>query len=208
MPYAILVAVLGGIVSTGFALVILRSSSATVIAPLLGAILGLLVGTASVRQRGLSLGASLEEYRRAAGVRSLNQVATRFIGIALGAAAIVSIVELLGLLSGPGLVIAMVPAGCVLVVVYTLCRCWQVSDSGQFGKLDVIQATGGVMGMLLVGLMLYPFIARVPDGDMAVPDVVRFVFVANATAALEAAMVAALGLSLVYRMLDLLAPRR
>ncbi|MDW4809866.1 hypothetical protein NQ359_23540, partial [Escherichia coli] len=92
MPYAILVAVLGGIVSTGFALVVLRSSSATVIAPLLGAILGLLVGTASVRQRGLSLGASLEEYRRAAGVRSLNQVATRFIGIALGAAAIVSIV--------------------------------------------------------------------------------------------------------------------
>ena len=208
MPYAILVAVLGGIVAAAFALFGLRSPSALVIAPFLGAILGLLLAIASLKRHGLSLSASLEDYRNAAGVRSLNQVSVRFTNIALGGAAIVSIVELFGLLFGQALVLAMVPAGCVLVVFYALFRSWQVSDAGQFGKLDAIQATGGIMGILLVGLMLYPWITRVPDGSMPILNVIRLVFVVNATAALEAAMLAALGIGFVYRMLALIEMRR
>ena len=208
MPYAVLVAVLGGIVATAFALFALRSPCAVVIAPFLGAILGLLLAVASLRRHGLSLGAGLEDYRNAAGVRSLNQVSVRFINIALGGAAIVSIVELSGLLFGQALVLAMVPAGCVLVVFYALFRSWQVSDAEHFGKLDAIQATGGITGILLVGLMLYPWITRVPDGNMPIMDVIRLVFVVNATAALEAAMLAALGIGLAYRMLALIEMRR
>ncbi|MCA6125354.1 hypothetical protein J6500_26170 [Bradyrhizobium sp. WSM 1704] len=207
MPYAILIAILGGIVSTVFALFALRSPSAMVTAPFLGAILGLLLAVKSLRSQGLSLGASLEDYRNAAGIRSLNQVSVRFINIALGGAAIVSVVELSGLLFGQALVLAMLPAGCTLVVFYTLVRSWQVSDAEQFGKLDAIQVTGGIMGILLVGLMLYPWITKVPDGNMLMPDVVRVVFVVNAAAALEAAMLSALGISFVYRIMGLIETR-
>jgi hypothetical protein len=94
MPYAILVSALGAIVSTAIAMFVMHSWSATKIAPAVGAILGLIVGIATLRLRGLPLRATLDEYRAAGGGESGSEILSLYLKIALNAAIVVSIVEL------------------------------------------------------------------------------------------------------------------
>jgi hypothetical protein len=138
MPYAILVSALGAIVSTAIAMFVMHSWSATKIAPAVGAILGLIVGIATLRLRGLPLRATLDEYRAAGGGESGSEILSLYLKIALNAAIVVSIVELPVFLMERNAAPYVVVAGWMVIIGYALYRAWRSSDERWFNiDLDV-----------------------------------------------------------------------
>lgn len=212
MPYAVLVTSLGAIVSTAIAMFGLHSWSAMKIAPVVGAMLGFIVAIASLLRHGLSLNATLEEYRRAARVQSLLDISSLFMKIAFGVATTVSIVELPSILIGQVTALSICVAGWAVVIGYTLYRAWQVSDSSSFGNLDVFQIAGGAALLMIFGAILYGVFIRVQAGmpTQLVPalDLVKMIFVLNACVALEAMVIAIFGLNILYRVLGTMNPQR
>jgi hypothetical protein len=211
VPYSVLVAALGAIVATAFAMFGLHSWSAMKIAPVIGAIIGLIVAAASLRRYGLSFGATLDEYRSAAGVRSLKDISLLYMNIALGAGIVVSLVELPFVLVGQATALYVCMAGWAVIVGFMLYRAWQISDPASFGNLDVFQIVGGTALLISLGAMLYAIAAGLKAGIPAqsVPafGLVRIIFLLNLMAAIEAMVIVTFGLHVLYRILGKISPQ-
>lgn len=205
MPYAVLVAALGAIVAAAVALFGLHTWSAMKVAPGIGAVVGFVFAIALLRRYGLSLDAGLEEYRAAAGVRSLKDISKRCLNIALGAAAVVSVAELPSILIGQTTVLYVCQAGWPVILGYTLYRAWQDSDASTFGNLDVIQIVAGTAVLMGIGAVLCGIIVQVQAGFpiQTIPrfELIRMILLLNSIAALEAMVIAIFGLNILHRVL-------
>ncbi|WP_143278199.1 hypothetical protein [Bradyrhizobium sp. UFLA03-84] len=199
MPYIIVIAAFGGFGSATLAFLATHSFALMIPAAIPGIVFGLALAAVALRQLGLPLGANFADYRSAAGMRAINQVTRRFLNIALTTAVVVSIVEFTGQLAGLISIFVTLPAGIAVIVVYTLYRCWQVSDPGLLGRLDVVLIASCIGAVLLTGFLLYSFMTRTPDWDMSASDVFRLLSVVNCAAALAAAMLAVLCIGFVHR---------
>jgi hypothetical protein len=208
MPYAVLVSALGAIVSTAFAMFGLHSWSAMKIAPVVGAILGLAVAIASLRRYGLSLDASVEEYRGAAGVRSPKAISSLCMKIAFGVATVVSIVELPAVLLGQTTALSICSEGWIVIIGYTLYRGWQIADPNSFGKLDVFQIVAGAALLLIFGAFLYEVVVVEPTQTIPELALVKMMVVLNSCAAVEAMLIAIFALNILYRVLGMRRPQR
>jgi hypothetical protein len=203
MPYTVLVSALGAIVATAFGLFVMHSFAAAKIAAPTGAVLGLLFAIVSLRRYGLSLNASLEQYRGAAGVPSLKEVFSLYVKIAFGVGTAASIVELPTLLIGQQTALSTCAAGWIVIVGYTLFRAWRIGDRSSFGKLDVFQTVGGVATLMIFGAFLSEVVvglwAGMPTESLSGPTLIRMILLLNAGAAMEAAVIAVFGLNLLHR---------
>ncbi|MBR1210769.1 hypothetical protein [Bradyrhizobium sp. JYMT SZCCT0180] len=209
MPYPVLVAALGAIVATAFAMFGLHSWSAVKVAPLVGAGLGCALAIASLRRHGLALGTTLEEYRGAAKVQSLADSFRLHGKAAFGIATIVSVAELPFALIGQAAVLPICLAGWVVIIGYTIYRAWQIGDVSLFGKFDIFQAVGAVSFSMIFVAILYGFFqAGMPARAISFFELIRIVLVGNAFATMQAMIIAIFGLNIVYRVLDLTNPQR
>jgi hypothetical protein len=210
VPYAVLVSALGAIVSTAIALFGLHTWSAMKIAPVVGAVVGFIFAVASLRRYGLSLDAGLEEYRDAAGVRSLKHVSLRYLSVAFGAAAVVSVIELPFVLIGQATALSVCAAGWVTIIGYTLYRAWQIDDPTSYGNLDAFQIVGGVLSLSFFGAILCGVFIYVQAGMLTqtIPgfELVRMILLFNSCAALEAMVVAVFALNMVRRVAGMINP--
>jgi hypothetical protein len=210
VPYPVLVAALGAIVATAFAMFGLHSWSAMKIAPVVGAILGLIFAMISLRRHGLAFGTTLEEYRGAARVQSLDDSYSLYAKIANVIVAVVSIVELPFILIGQAPAQYIFVAGWIVIIAYTLYRAWQIGDASLFGNFDVFQVVGGAAFLTILATMLFiPMQAGMPIQPVPAFDMVTMILVLNAFVAMGATIIAIFGLNLLYRFLDLTnTPRR
>jgi len=210
VPYAVLVSALGAIVSTAIALFGLHTWSAMKIAPVVGAVVGFIFAVASLRRYGLSLDAGLEEYRDAAGVRSLKHVSLRYLNVAFGAAAVVSVIELPFVLIGQATALSVCAAGWVIIIGYTLYRAWQIDDPTSHGNLDAFQIVGGVLSLTFFGAILCGVFIYVQAGMLTqtIPgfELVRMILLFNSCAALEAMVVAVFALNILRRVAGMINP--
>jgi hypothetical protein len=211
VPYAVLVSALGAIVSTAFAMFGLHSWSAMKFAPVVGAILGLIFGIATLRLRALPLRATLEEYRAAGGGDSGSEVLRQYRNIALGAAIVVSILELPVFLAGWAPASGVLETGLVLIIAYTFYRAWRSNDPRLFNiDFDAFNIAGGVGVLLIFGFMLYaPFAGQQgPMLNVSAPDLVKGALAYNGCAAFLAVVIAVFGLNIAHRILELISPQR
>ena len=202
MPYAILVSAFGAIVATAIAMFGLHSWSAIKIAPFVGALLGAGFSLATLRLHGLPWRATLDEYRSAAGVQSLKEISWRYLNIALGAAFVVSVVELAGLLIDPVTVLSCWSVGWMAVIGYTFWRAWQINHPASLGRFDIFQIFGGVSLLTISGFFLYgPFDGSIMlDRGASGFALAKAIFVINAWVAGTAAVIALLGVNILRRL--------
>lgn len=211
MPYAVLVSALGAIVSTAIAMFAMHSLSATKIAPVVGAILGLIFAIATLRLRGLSLRATLEEYRASGGGNSGGEIATLYLKLALNAAIVVSIVELPVFLIGRIAAPYVFAAGLTAIVAHTCYRAWRSGDQRLFNiDFDALNVAGGAGMLLIAAFVFYGTFKGLQSLVLNASglDLVKAVLVYNAFAAFPAAVIAVFGLGIANRILELMSPQR
>ena len=210
MPYAILVSALGAIISTSIALFVMHSLSATKIAPVVGAILGLIFGVATLRLRGLPLRATLEEYRAAGGGVSGGVIISEYLNIALGAAFLVSIVELPVVLIGGFSAPDVFAAGLMPIVGYTFYRAWRSSDRLLNINFDAFNLAGGAGTLILSGFLLYGAFGGWQSLvlNASGPDLIKGIWACNAFGAFAASVIAFFGLTISHRIRELASSQR
>jgi hypothetical protein len=150
----------------------------------------------------------VEEYRAAAGVRSLKEISLLYMNIALGAAIAVSIIELPAILFGQTAALFICSSGWVVIFGFTLHRAWQLTDPGSFGKFDIFQIVCGAALLMGLGAILCGFAVVEPTRTIPAFELVRVIFVLNACAAMEAMVVAIFALNVLYRVLGMMNPLR
>ena len=209
VPYAVLVAVLGAIVATAFAMFGLHSWPAMKVAPAIGAILGLIFAILSLRRHGLSFGTTLEEYRGAARVEALYDSYLIYAKITGEVTVVVSIVDLSFILIGQTPIQYILVAGWTVMIAYTLYRAWQIRDASLFGNFDIFQIAGGAAFLTILGALLYiPMQAGMPTQPVTAFELVKIILTSNAFVAMGAMIVAIFGLNFVYRLLSLMNTHR
>jgi hypothetical protein len=202
MPYAVLISAFGALVATAIAMFGLHSWTALKIAPFAGALLGAGFSLVLLRLHGLPLRASVEEYRDAAGVQSLKEISRLYLNIALGAALVVSAVEVAALLIDPVAVLFGWSVGWVAVIGYTFWRAWQINHPASFGRFDIIQVSAGATFLMISGLFLYgPFDGSVMlDRGASGFRLIKSIVVMNLWVALTATMIALFGVNILRRL--------
>lgn len=202
MPYAAVISTFAALVATAIAMFGLHSWTAFKIAPFAGALLGGGFAVVQLRLHGLPLRASVEEYRDAAGVKSLREVSPLYLNMALIAALVVSVVEVAGLLIDPVAVMSFWSVGWIAVIGYTCSRAWQIDHPASLGRFDIIQVTAGAIFFLISGLFLYGFF----DGSAMLERgasgfrLVKVIVVMNLWVALTATMIALFGVNIARRL--------
>ena len=202
MPYAILISFFGALVATAIAMFGLHSWSALKIAPFAGAVLGAGFSFFLLRLHGLPLRASVDEYRDAAGVLSLKELSQLYLNIALVAAVVVSIVEVVALLIDPVAVMSYWSVGWMAVVGYTFWRAWQLKHPASFGRFDIIQVSAGTILLIISGLFVYgPLDGSVMlDRGLSGFQLIKIIVVMNLWMALTAMIVATFGVNILRRL--------
>jgi len=202
MPYAVLISFFGALVATAVAMFGLHSWAALKVAPFAGALLGGGFALALLRHHGLPLRASVDEYRDAAGVQSLQQISRLYFNIALGTALAVSVVEVAGLLIDPVAVLSGWSVGWVAVIGYTVWRAWQLNHPDSFRRFDIIQVSSGAILLMISALFLYgPF-----DGSVMLDKgasgfwLIKAIVVMNMWVALTATVIAVFGVNFLRRL--------
>jgi len=213
MPYAILVSALGAIISTAIAMFAMHSWSATKIAPFVGAILGLIVGIAALRLRGLPLRATLEEYRAAGGGESVGRILSLYLKIALNTSIVVSVVELPIFLIDRAAGSYVFVAGLMVIIAYTVYRVWSSNDPRLFNiDLDVFNIAGAAGMFIMSGGHLYAAFRGwhdlMPNTTVPDSDLIKGVFVCNAFGAFTAPVIAVFGLNLSHRLAKLMSTQQ
>jgi hypothetical protein len=210
MPYAILVSALGAIISTSIALFAMHSLSATKIAPVVGAILGLIFGIATLRLRGLPLRATLEEYRISGEGESGSLIISEYLKIALGTALLVSIVEVPVVLIGGFSAPSVFAAGLIAIVGYTFYRAWRSSDRLLNIDFDAFNLAGGAATLILSGFVLYGAFGGWQSLvlNASGPDLIKGVWACNAFGAFAASMIAFFGLTISHRVREMISSQR
>jgi hypothetical protein len=210
VPYAVLVSALGAIVSTAIAMFVMHSWSATKMAPVVGAILGLIFAIATLRLRGLSLRATLEEYRAAGGGESGSVIISEYLNIALGAAIVVSIIELPVVLIGGFSAPDVFAAGLIAIVGYTFYWAWRSSDRLLNIDFDAFNLAGGAGTLILSGLMLYVAFGGWQNLvlNASGPDLIKGIWACNGFGAFAASVIAFFGLTIFHRIRELVSSQR
>jgi len=198
LSYAILVSALCAIVATAFAMFGLHSWLAIKTAPFVGGALGFCYACLSLGLHRLSLTASLEEYRAAAGIVEVTPILPIHMSLAFGAAFGISILESSLLLLSQGAAFTALPLGWIVMILYVLARVSHRPDTWPSGRLDIFQAVGalaclGMCGGVILGT---PLLASQPMPTMAV---LRTIGIVNSFAALGTAIVTIFGLALFQR---------
>ncbi|MCC8978182.1 hypothetical protein [Bradyrhizobium acaciae] len=195
MPYAVLVSVLGAIVSAAIALFGFRSWAALTVAPIIGGPLGLLFAIFSLRRHDLPLRSTLEAYRSAAGV---SEALERYLKSALSVGLIVACIELPSIMLGQDTALTICVAGCTIVLGGTIYRSWRLTNSPV--RLDVFQVAGGIGCLVIFGWMGYVFTTEIRPWtfDRTIPliDLAKIIFVLNGVAALLSAVLACFALAI------------
>ena len=194
MPYAVLVSALGAIVSTAIALFGLQSWTALKVAPIVGALLGLLFAILSLRRYDLPLSSKLEAYRSAAGV---SETPMPYLSSALGVGLIVSLIELPSIMFGQDVTLPICVVGWVVVLGGTVYRSWRLN--GPPGRLDVFQITGGIACLVIFGWIMYVFAVEIRPGMQTVSliHLAKVIFILNGFAAFVSAVLSYFGLAIV-----------
>jgi hypothetical protein len=123
VPYVVLVAALGAIVSAATALFGIRTSSAMTIAPVVGAVLGFALGALTLRLRGLPLSAGMDEYKAAGRGGSFEPGAPLYAKGALNVALVISIIEAPILFINKTSAPIVFPAGWLVIAVWFFMPC-------------------------------------------------------------------------------------
>jgi hypothetical protein len=180
----------------------LHSWDALKIAPFAGALLGAAYSLVVLRNHGLPLRASVEEYRAAAGMASLREISTRYFNIAMLAALVVSSIEVAGLLIDPVAVLSCWSVGWLAVIGYTFRRAWQIEHPSSFGRFDIIQVSAGVIFLTFAGFTLYgPFDGTVMlDHGASGFRLVKAIVVMNLWVGGIATMIALFGVNILRRL--------
>jgi hypothetical protein len=213
MPYAVLVTALGAITSTAVAMFVLHSWSATKIAPLIGAILGLAIGIGTLRLRGLPLTATLEEYRAGRGGESIKEAFSQGVRGALAAAVVISIVEMPAVLIDNSTLPFVLLAGWIVLVAHTFHRAWKLNAQRLLSSnLDVFNLAGGLALIGICSTLVYFVFAGLQRGaantEVSALFLVKAIVVWNLFTAIDAAAIAIFGICALEQVLKLTSPER
>lgn len=185
MSYKANVSALGAIVAALIGLFGFRTSTALMIAPLIGAPLGLIFAIVSLRRYGLPLNSKLEAYRSAAGI--VAEAPKAYLNAALGVALIVVLVELPSIMLGQDTVLVVCAAGCIVVFGGTIYRSWHLTNTPV--RLDIFQIAGGTGCLAIFGSIVYVFTTEIElNQTISKIDLVKLIFVINGIAAILSAV--------------------
>jgi hypothetical protein len=194
VPYIILVAALGAIVSTTTALFGIQTWSAMKIAPVVGAVLGFVIGVLSLRLRGLPLNAGMDEYKAAGRGGAFELGAPLYAKGALYISVVISTIEAPILFISKASAPIVLPAGWVVIAVYFFYEVWQLNAERPLNNdLDVFKMVAGPAVIGIAGgtmYMGYTFVLSPAANDTL--TLVKCAFIANPFVGFGAAAIAIL----------------
>jgi hypothetical protein len=208
VPYAVLVAALGAIVSTAIALFGLHTWSAIKVAPAVGAILGLALGALTLRLRGLALSAGMDEYKAAGRGGSFEPGAPLYAKGALNVAVVISIIEAPILFIDKTSAPIVFPAGWLVIAVWFFYAVWRLNAEKPLNNdLDVFKLVAGPFLVFIVGVAMYfayTFLFSPAAEDVL--SLIKAEFIINPFVGFGVAAIAILGIGAVSFFSELINP--